>query len=379
MKSNPLIQEPAIKNIVSAFDTEGTVSGIIAHDNGHINDSFIIETEGDHRPDYLLQRKNSLVFPDIPSMMDNIEKITGHLQNSIRQDGGDPQRQSLTLVKTRKGQAYYRDDSGEYWAMCILIRDHILIEKASSPAWAYAGGKGIGRFQKLLADYSQPLAETLPGFHDIAHRFRQWDEVLEEDPRGRKPVLEEEIAWIEDRRTSMMQFMQKIADLPLRVTHNDPKISNILFETGQQPLCMIDLDTVMAGTVLYDFGDAIRSFTNTASEDERDRGRIRMDIALFNSFTRGFLSETGSFLTPEEIDNLAFSALYITFEQVLRFLMDYINGDVYYRIGFPDHNLIRASAQYRLLQSMESQFGEMEKIISNTAKEMSGENTNDRP
>jgi Ser/Thr protein kinase RdoA (MazF antagonist) len=232
------------------------------------------------------------------------------------------------------------------------------------------GGKGIGKFQAQLADFTEPLAEVIKGFHNIRWRFQQWDEALAADKAGRKAELATEIEWIESRREKMLDFWKMVEDgrLPLRVTHNDTKLSNILFDQNDEVLCVIDLDTVMSSTALNDFGDAICSYTNTGAEDDEDLSRVSMNIDTFKHYTAGYLSERCASMTDTEKEWLAFSALYITYEQVLRFLMDYIDGDTYYKTRYPKHNLVRTHAQYKLLTSMEEQYSEMQKIVKELAK-----------
>ena len=225
---------------------------------------------------------------------------------------------------------------------------------------------GIGRFQALLADFDKPLNETIKGFHNIRWRFQQWDETIANDPVGRVAEVQEEIGWVEARRKEMLDFWSLVEDgtIPTHVTHNDTKISNILFDkpTGKV-LCAIDLDTVMSSTSLNDFGDAIRSYTNTGAEDDKNLDNVEMSLDMFRAYAEGYLSEQRASMTQSELDWLAFAGRYITFEQVLRFLMDYIDGDKYYKTAYADHNLVRTHAQYKLLQSMERQYEEMCEIV----------------
>jgi Ser/Thr protein kinase RdoA (MazF antagonist) len=225
---------------------------------------------------------------------------------------------------------------------------------------------GIGRFQALLADFDKPLNETIKGFHNIRWRFEQWDATIAADPAGRVKDLQQEIEWVESRREEMLSFWSKVetGEIPTHVTHNDTKISNILFDrpTGNV-LCAIDLDTVMSSTSLNDFGDAIRSYTNTGAEDDKCLDNVEMSIEMFRAYAEGYLSEQRATMTASELEWLAFSGRYITFEQVLRFLMDYIDGDKYYKTAYADHNLVRTRAQYKLLQSMERQYDEMCAIV----------------
>ena len=338
-----------LQKIASRFALEGAVTAIDSLGEGFINDTFIIRTEGG-APDYILQRKNKNIFPDVPAMMENIRKVTDHIRRRVVAEGGDPLREVMTIVPTRDGHYYAVDSQGDYWAVSVFIGDTIAYNKADSPELARKGGEGIGKFQAQLADFTEPLAETIKGFHNIRHRFVQWDEAIGRDAADRVKDLTEEIGWIESRRGEMLGFWSKVegGTIPTRVTHNDTKINNILFDKKGGVLCAIDLDTVMNSTSLNDFGDAIRSYANTGEEDDRD------------------LSQRAKQLTEPEIDNLAFSARYITYEQVLRFLMDYIDGDTYYKIKYPEHNLVRTHAQYELLRSMEKQYGTMCDIVRET-------------
>lgn len=352
-------------SIAERFDLDGRIASIKPLGEGFINDTFIIRTEGD-APDYILQRKNHAVFPDVPGMMDNILAVTEHIKAKV----ADPLRETLTVIRARDGKLYVEDE-GNFWAVCLFIADTSSYDRADSPELAYQGGVGIGRFQALLADFDKPLNETIKGFHNIRHRFAQWDETLKADPAGRVASLAEEIGWVESRRAEMLGFWSLVEDgtIPTHVTHNDTKISNILFDkpTGKV-LCAIDLDTVMSSTSLNDFGDAIRSYANTGAEDDRDLDNVEMSIEMFRAYADGYLSQQRATMTRSELDWLAFSARYITFEQVLRFLMDYIDGDKYYKTAYAEHNLVRTRAQYKLLQSMERQYDEMCAIVRELAK-----------
>ena len=356
-----------LQKIASQFALEGAIAAIDSLGEGFINDTFIVRTEGD-APDYILQRKNKNIFPDVPAMMENIRKVTDHIRRSVVAEGGDPRREVMTIVPTHDGKYYFVDSQGDYWAVSVFIGDTTAYNKADSPELARKGGEGIGKFQAQLADFTEPLAETIKGFHNIRHRFVQWDEALCRDAAGRVKDLTEEIGWIESRRGEMLGFWSKVEDgtIPTRVTHNDTKINNILFDKDGGVLCAIDLDTVMNSTSLNDFGDAIRSYANTGDEDDRDLSRVGMSLDMFRAYTEGYLSQRAKQLTAPEIDHLAFSARYITFEQVLRFLMDYIDGDTYYKIKYPEHNLVRTRAQYKLLRSMEEQYGTMCDIVRET-------------
>ena len=349
-----------LNEIASQFALDGSIESIKPLGEGFINDTFIVRTAGD-APDYILQRKNKNVFPDVPGMMQNIAKVTGHIRRRVEAEAGDVLREVLTVVPAKNGELYYKDEDGEFWAVSLFIDGTIAYDRADTPALAFKGGEGIGKFQAQLADFREPLSETIKGFHDIRHRFSQWDASVKADAAGRVKDLAEEICAVESRRERMLGFKKLVEEgvIPPRVTHNDTKISNILFDKEGNVLCVIDLDTVMLSTSLYDFGDAIRSYANSGDEDDRDLGRVSLSMPMFEAYADGFLSQRAGQLTQSEIDNLAFSALYITYEQVLRFLMDYIDGDKYYKIKYPEHNLVRTCAQLRLLESMEEQYPAM--------------------
>lgn len=351
--------------ITSYFQLDGEVKNVRPLGEGLINDTYFVETL-DNSPNYILQRKNGNIFKNIPAMMDNIYKVTSHLKKKIEAAGGNPEKETMKQIFTKDGKLYYADDSENYWTVCLFIEDTITHQYASSLDLAFQGGKGIGKFQAMLADMNETLVDILPGFHNIRFRFEQWDETLKNDNAGRVKDLTEEISWIEKYRPEMLAFWEKVEKgiIPTRVTHNDTKISNMLFDENEEVLCVIDLDTVLNSTCLNDYGDAIRSYTNAGLEDDRDVNNVFVKMDVFESYTKGYLSEAKSFLIQSEIDNLAFSAKYITYEQVLRFLMDYIDGDRYYRTAYEKHNLVRTHAQYKLLQSIEENFAEMEKTIN---------------
>lgn len=357
-----------LREIASHFALEGPVTAIDSLGEGFINDTFIVRTEAD-APDYILQRKNKAVFPDVPAMMDNIRRVTEHIRRGVIAAGGDPRREVMTVVPAKDGHLYHVDAEGEYWAATVFIDDTIAYNKADSPELARKGGEGIGKFQSQLDDFTEPLAETIKGFHNIRHRFGQWDAALARDAAGRRIHLAEEIGWIESRRAEMLSFWSKVKDgtIPTRVTHNDTKINNILFDRQGRVLCVIDLDTVLRSPCFNDFGDAIRTYANHGREDDENLDDVWLDMAMFRGFAEGYLSEARAFLTPAETDALAFSVRYITYEQVLRFLMDYLDGDTYYKIKSPDHNLVRTRAQYALLRSAEERYDAMRAIVAELA------------
>lgn len=361
-----------LEKIANQFRLEGTVDRVEPLGEGFINDTFIIFTKESKAPDYLLQRKNKRIFTNVPAMMENIVKVSNHIKAKVKARNGNPVREAMTVIPALDGKFHFQDDEEEYWATCIFINDTITYQAAKTPELAYQGGKGIGLFQSMVADLNEPLTDILPGFHNIRYRFSQWDTVLAKDPVGRKAKLTEEISWIESRRDEMLNFWKLVetGEIPTRITHNDTKINNILFDKNGEVLCVIDLDTVLNSTCLNDFGDAMRSYTNTGQEDDENLHAVSCDLSIFEGFTKGYLSEAIRFLNQKELEYLAFSAKYITYEQVLRFLMDYIDGDNYYKIKNPEHNYQRTLAQYKLLTSMEEQYPEMCRIVEKTVKEL---------
>lgn len=350
-------------DIAARFDLKGNVKEIKPLGEGFINDTLLVYMEGSDEPEYILQRKNHIVFPDVPAMMENIRMVTEHIKTKV----ADPMRQTLTVVPTKDGALYFKDADGNFWAVCLYIKGTSSYFTADSPELAYQGGLGLGEFHCLVSDFKEPLTEIIKGFHNIRWRFTQWDEAVAADKAGRVKDLQEEISWVESRRPQMLAFWEKFEQgiIPTRVTHNDTKISNFLFNSADGSLlCAIDLDTLMSSTLLNDTGDALRSYTNTAAEDEPDYSKVSMSMDMFKAYMKGYMEKMGAFLTDSEKEHLAFSGLYITYEQVLRFLMDYIDGDTYYKIKYPEHNLVRTRSQYKLLTSMEEQLPAMNEFIA---------------
>ncbi|MDR2083683.1 MAG: aminoglycoside phosphotransferase family protein [Bacteroidales bacterium] len=340
--------------IINQFEIEGEVKSIDTLGEGFINDTYKVVTKKNSSPNYILQKKNKNIFTDIPAMMYNISKVTNHLKNKIENYGGNPSRETLTIILSKSKELYFLDENGDYWTVCLFIENTISHQKAHTPELAYMGGKGLGRFQKLLADFAEPLTDILPGFHNIKFRFDQWDEALKNDSAGRKKTVEKEIAFIERYRKEMLAFWVLVenGEIPKRVTHNDTKISNFLFDENNTVLCVIDLDTVLTATCLNDFGDAIRSYANAGLEDDINLDNVYLDKEIFDAYKSGYLSEAKDFLSSIEMEYLNFSAKYITYEQVLRFLMDYLNGDIYYKIKYTEHNLDRTRAQIKLFSTL---------------------------
>jgi hypothetical protein len=356
-----------LEEIYKEFITEGSFLEARLSGSGHIHDTFLVQTREIDRDNYILQKLNNTVFRNIPQLQENIERVTQHLHYKISKiPGSDPKRESLTLVPAKTGKSWITDKDGNFWRMYIFIPDQHSFDIVDSTEKAFEGGKAIGRFQAMLSDLpGPPLHETIPYFHDIEKRLETFYRILAVDPVSRAASVTSLIDFVSQRAEVMKTILKlgKEGRIPVRITHNDTKFNNILFDRNDKAICVIDLDTVMPGYVHYDFGDAIRTAANVASEDEEDLSKIEMDISLFEAHARGYLSETGQTLNETEKEYLAFAPILITFIMALRFLTDYIDGDHYFKIHHPYHNLQRAKAQFKLVESMEGQFDDMKKII----------------
>jgi hypothetical protein len=359
---------PDLKNIYSCFRGEGSFLSGQSFGPGHIHDTYRIETAEKHCDDYILQRLNNNIFKDILRLQENMERVTAHLRNKLSAiAGSDIKRECLTLIGDRDtGRSWHVDELGNFWRMFIFISDHRSYERVDSHHKAFEGGKAVGRFQALLSDLpGDPLYETIPDFHNIVKRLETFHRVLSADPAGRVSSVRKEIAEI-TRREEEMKVIIRLGEegrIPLRITHNDTKFNNILFDTNDRALCIIDLDTVMPGYVHYDFGDAIRTASNTANEDSPDLSSVSMDIGIYEAYAKGYLSETKGTLNDTEKEYLAFAPKLLTYIMATRFLTDYLDGDKYYKIKYPEHNLQRNKVQITLLRSMEDQYARMEQII----------------
>ena len=360
-----------MKEILTAWQWDGPVSEPVPYGEGHINQTYAITVTSEQGAKrYILQKINTDTFKDPAGLMENICGVTDFLREKAKQRGADPARATLHVVPTKEGRPYYQAADGGCWRVYDFVEDTVCLQQVQSAEDFYQSAVAFGNFQHQLADYpAHTLHETIPHFHDTPKRFVDFQRAVAEDRMGRAAQVQREIEFVRAREAEYHVMVDLLAagKLPLRVTHNDTKLNNILFDKQGEVLCAIDLDTVMASTSLNDFGDAIRSYANTGDEDDRDLSRVGISLEMFSAYTDGYLSLRAAQLTDTEIGHLAFSARYITFEQVLRFLMDYIDGDTYYKIKYPDHNLVRTHAQYRLLQSMEEHYGEMCRIVDGIA------------
>lgn len=360
---------PDFAEIVKHFRFEGDCLEVNLWKFGHINHTYVARFRKGggavHR--YILQRINHNVFKHPEELMQNIERVTTHLRKKIIAAGGNPERETLNLIPTVDGKTFYRTHEGDYWRAYIFIKGAQTYQMVESLDHVYSAARAFGKFQQSLSDFpAEQLYETIPDFHHTRKRYEAFVEAVERDVRNRAQFVKAEIEFVETRAedTSVLVDLLEQGELPERVTHNDTKFNNVMIddETGEG-VCVIDLDTVMPGLSLYDFGDSVRSGANPAAEDERDLSKVCIDLELFDRFAHGYLDAARDFLTLTEVDYLAFSARLITFEQGMRFLTDHLNGDVYYRIHRENHNLDRCRTQFKMVRDMEEKFDQMVRIV----------------
>ncbi len=348
-------------NIAAQFALSSAPSSYLECSEGHINGTYFIYCEKGER--YVLQRINTAVFKDPDGLMKNIIGVTEHISKKIEAAGGDVKRGTLHFIPTKDGSVYYRDENGGSWRAYEYVRNVVGYQSAESPKVFESVGRAFGKFQMQLADYDvAKLVETIPDFHNTPARYRAFEEALAANAAGRAESIPDEIAFVKEHRVicSYITDRMEAGVLPRRVTHNDTKLNNILLDkvTGK-PVCVIDLDTVMPGSVLFDFGDAIRFGASSAAEDETDLDLVYMREDMFNAFARGFIGGLDGSLTDMEILALPMGAMIITLETGIRFLTDYLNGDTYFRIHYPTQNLDRARNQFKLVSDMEQKMPQM--------------------
>ncbi len=363
------IQKDVLIEAVSCFRFAGIIKSVRPYGSGHINDTFLLEFESESAGEEkaVLQRINTDIFKEPAALMENILGVTAYLREMIAEVGGDPKREALTVIPTRDGEPFYVDSRGDYWRSYVFITGATGYDAPKTPADLYQSGAAFGHFQYLMAGYpAKTLHETIPGFHDTKARFDAFVEAVRKDAVGRAARVKKEIAFVLKREdlAGLFGSFKAQGKIPLRVTHNDTKLNNVLLDdkTGKA-LCVIDLDTVMPGLAVHDFGDSIRFGASTAAEDERDLSRVSLDIGLFEMYARGFAKGCDGRLTDTEVSLLAAGARVMTFECGMRFLTDYLNGDTYFKIHREEQNLDRCRAQFVLLLDMEKKREEMDGII----------------
>ena len=355
-------------DIARRFDVpEGEIS-TESYGNGHINDTLCVTVtaaQGQRR--FIMQRVNRYVFQKPEEVIRNIEQVTEYLRGVIASEGGDPQRETLTLVRTKDGKTFTYDEDGELWRMYLFIEDTISRDLPDTTELFALSGEAFGRFQRQMGGFpAASLVESIPDFHNTPARYAQLMDAVARNAAGRLGEVEEELAFCRAREKDTHALLDALAagEIPLRVTHNDTKLNNVLLDakTGRG-VCVIDLDTVMPGLAAYDFGDSIRFGANTAEEDERDLSKVQFSLPMYEAFTRGFLSEAGRVMSRREIELLPMGARLMTLECGMRFLADHLNGDKYFRIHRPGHNLDRARTQFALVRHMEENWDAMLDVV----------------
>ncbi len=362
------MDQTAIREIANKFCIRGEYQDFKQNTAGLINKTFIVRSkEGDKVYHYVLQTVNTAVFTHPKELIRNISSVTGFLREKIKQSGGDASRETLCLIPTHDGELYYIDPDGKFWRMYNYIEGARTYDLVENDEMFYRCGKGFGHFQRLLADYpADTLYPTIPRFHDTPNRLCDFKRAIEENRAGRAAQVAREIAGYlahADFCDCVTKYIEN-GEVPVRVTHNDTKLNNIMIDCHSgEAICVIDLDTVMPGSALYDFGDAIRYGANNAVEDEKDLSKVYLRKDLFRAFTKGFLEEASSSLTERELALIPESAVLMTLECGMRFLGDYLNGDVYFGIRYPEHNLDRARTQLKLVNDMLTNLDEMHAIV----------------
>ncbi|MCB0807063.1 MAG: aminoglycoside phosphotransferase family protein [Bacteroidales bacterium] len=347
--------------VAERFKTEGHVKQVFPFGSGHINDTYKVITTGRN---YLLQRVNQQVFMDVRGLTSNMIRVINYISGFV--ENNNEQMKVLRPVLTLNNSYFFVDEDAGFWRMFDFIQDVLSYDKAENAMQAREGGRAFGWFLRSLDKFNvSSLGETIPGFHNAKVRYEAFCKAIESDRKKRLAEVQAEVDFLQSRAEEMMhvQILAENGDIPVRVTHNDTKINNVLFDEEGGAVCIIDLDTVMPGLSVYDFGDAVRTFANTADEDAKELSDIHMNIEYFTALAEGFLSETKDILNDPEKENLALAAKYITWEQALRFLTDYLKGDLYYKTQYIDHNLVRTRAQIALLKSMEAQYETMRESI----------------
>ena len=369
MIKNPYLRQKfiimnALFTIAGHFVDPKAIETIQPLGNGLINDTYKIIVGG--QPKYVLQRINNAVFTDVDMLQNNIEAVTNHIRQKYESQGvEDINRRVLHFLKADTGKTYVVED-GKYWRMMDFIADSYTYE-AVTPEYAYYAGRSFGDFESLLTDLEEPIGEIIPDFHNIEFRLQQLEDAVAADPIGQMREVEVQKLVAKVREASewmcLGELLYSVGKLPKRICHCDTKVNNMLFDKDGNVLCIIDLDTVMPSFVFSDFGDFLRSAANTGAEDDPDLDNIHFNMAIFEAFTKGYLEGTKSFLTPLEKELLPYAATLFPYMQAVRFLTDYINGNTYYKIKYPTHNLVRTRAQWRLFEEACAHTDEMKKVI----------------
>lgn len=357
------MEQKDLQYIASQFEIQGNITEVKPLGNGLINTTYKVVTEGEN-PDYVLQHINNAIFPDVDMLMNNIVAVTGHIRKKLEAaNTEDIDRKVLKFVPCKDGKYYYVFDN-KYWRIMVFIPDTVS-KSGVTPESSYIVGETFGDFQAMLADIPVELGETIKDFHNIEFRLSQLKEAVAADKAGRVAANKELIDEIMKRADSMCRSERLFREgkLPKRICHCDTKVDNILFDKDENVLCVIDLDTAMPSFIFSDYGDFLRSAANTMPEDSPEYDKINFRMDIFKAFTEGYLKTASAFLTPIEIENLPYAATLFPYMQMVRFFADYLNGDTYYKIQYPEHNLVRTKNQFTLLKSAEAHVPEMDAFI----------------
>lgn len=361
-----MMEQEISKEILSSFNIEGTPISIEPFGNGLINETFLIKTAESSAPDYVLQRINHAVFQDIDLLQHNIETVTNHIRKKLKAQGEtDIDRKVLRFIQTKGGKTYYRDSKNRYWRISVFINNAKSFESVT-PEHAYQAGKAFGNFENMLIDLEEQLEETIPDFHNMELRAMQLKDAIDRNAAGRLNEVEELTEKLNKDMYEMCKAEQlyRAGELRKRVCHCDTKVNNMMFDDKGHLLCVIDLDTVMPSFVFSDYGDFLRSAANATSEDDAELDHVKLRKDIIASYTKGYIEGTTDFLTETERNMLPFAMTLFPFMQCVRFLTDYLDGDVYYKINYPQHNLDRAKNQYRLYELMVAEKENLQHFIS---------------
>lgn len=358
-----------IDEAIGQFRYEGVLIDERPYGSGHINDTYLLTFEIAEMGTIkvILQRMNKNIFTKPIELMENILNVTSYLRKKIIENGGDPDRETLNVIRTVDNMPYFVDSEGEYWRSYKFITDATSYDQVESPEDFYHSAVAFGNFQRLLAEYpAETLHETIEGFHDTKARFQVFKKAVEDDVCGRAASVQKEIQFVleHEHLANVFADLLEKKEIPLRVTHNDTKLNNIMIDNKtRKGICVIDLDTVMPGLAMNDFGDSIRFGASTATEDEQDLSKVSCDMELFDLYAKGFIEGCGGKLTEKEIDLMPTGAMVMTFECGMRFLTDYLQGDTYFKIHRENHNLDRCRTQFKLVKDMEAKWDTMREII----------------
>lgn len=364
------MEEKNLLQLVSHFDVQGTVKSVKPLGNGLINDTYKVAMNEEDAPAYVLQRINNAIFKDVELLQSNIEAVTAHLRKKLEEKQvADIDRRVLHFIKAETGKTYWREADDTYWRMMRFIPNAFTYETVNEK-YSHAAGLAFGEFEAALVDLPQQLGETIPDFHNMELRARQLKEAVQNNPVKRLSVVESMVEELNRNMEEMCKAEQLHRDgkLPKRICHCDTKVNNMMFDADGNILCVIDLDTVMPSYVFSDYGDFLRTGANFTAEDDPNLANVGFNMEIFKAFTKGYLTSAGAFLTPIEREHLPFAAKLFPFMQCVRFLTDYINGDVYYKIKYPEHNLDRAKNQLALFNSVCLHEEEMKNFIAENSK-----------